>query len=1091
MRKLILLFAMSASGCHKRRPAADWMSPDALLSSLAELAPAEGARLVPQVGHRAAPARYAVDPTGRYAVSVGEDGRGIIWHLGAGAVVRHLAGPRSAALALAWGPGGVVLLDANGRLMRFDPLTGLGVDLGEGGCDLALSPDGQRVLLAQESGAVLLAELGAKGRHVVGRAGRACPSVRWIDAEQYAIDGDAPVGVGPIVAAEDGTAVFQPAQDAVLPVSLAGEVRPAASVSVSGTALLVAGAGGLQRWDLAGGRIRSDGEAAEGAPAALSPDGRWLASVGLDGALVVRDRRGDVRTRLMLPGPLHAVAVSDDGTVAVGLEDGRALTAALGDEAPAIWRVGRGPVSVDLAADGARALLASHDGRVQLIAPALAAPLAAGRVRGGAFSAAVLGVDGRSGVVVGAADGVAGGMWRMAEGADWAQQVATLPRWALAAATDPVSSALIVSTFDGETCTVGAEPARCFPHEGDLITALEVVGRAEDPLLIGGGASGFIYVWDLERGELRARLVSAESGGALRWAVTTPDGHFDAPAGGEASLLYRVQPGPEGPEPFALSQYRDRGWWPGLLSDALAGRPPDPIDPTLPVPPTLHLLSPPMADHPFVRVCAIDAGGGLGPVQVYVNGRAVTPPSGSAGEDGCEELDLPVGAVGRTYTEDLHGAPTLHDPPAGDRIEVTAATADGRVTGPPLVLSLGGARGGVVLEDDYDGGEAPAALGALRAVVIGVADYAGTLALAYPDDDAEAVARALEIGGRAPFVGAPVVTRLPTEEQSATREAILGAIDAAAQAAGPDDVLVIYLAGHGRTWQGDWVFLAEDAPSDALDTLGRLSTHIVSSSELAERLRLSRARRILLIMDACASGEAASAFAGAEVDRVAARSVQAVEDRAAIYVLAASSGDLAAYEHPRLGHGLLTWSLLDALSAPDGLPDGWWDADVVFSLVRSRVPALAARLGLAADQEPMVARPRLDSALRFGAWDAALAGALALPRLGVRVGTPGLLDAEDLVDHAGLSASLAGALRARGVAGVEVGDDGPAVRVGGLYARSSGGLCAQLSLFEGDRAAGRRVFRGEGAELVAEMADWIVGCATGEACDGDAAEGCP
>ena len=118
MLRLIAVFGLMFAGCHKRLPGPDWMSSDALLPAIAAMAPAEGTRLVPQVGHREAPARFAVDPTGRYAVSVGEDGRGIIWHLGTGAVVRHLAGPGSAALALAWGPGGVVL-DAGRPLQPF------------------------------------------------------------------------------------------------------------------------------------------------------------------------------------------------------------------------------------------------------------------------------------------------------------------------------------------------------------------------------------------------------------------------------------------------------------------------------------------------------------------------------------------------------------------------------------------------------------------------------------------------------------------------------------------------------------------------------------------------------------------------------------------------------------------------------------------------------------------------------------------------------------------------------------------------------------------------------------------------------------
>ena len=84
----------------------------------------------------------------------------------------------------------------------------------------------------------------------------------------------------------------------------------------------------------------------------------------------------------------------------------------------------------------------------------------------------------------------------------------------------------------------------------------------------------------------------------------------------------------------------------------------------------------------------------------------------------------------------------------------------------------------------------------------------------------------------------------------ATRDNILGAIDNFTSTLGKDDNLLIYFSGHGtiqqRSNRGFWV------PADAD---GRSTSRYISHSELKDRIASFQGRHILVVADACFSGE--------------------------------------------------------------------------------------------------------------------------------------------------------------------------------------------------------------------------------------------
>ena len=134
-------------------------------------------------------------------------------------------------------------------------------------------------------------------------------------------------------------------------------------------------------------------------------------------------------------------------------------------------------------------------------------------------------------------------------------------------------------------------------------------------------------------------------------------------------------------------------------------------------------------------------------------------------------------------------------------------------------------------------------VGSYRAVLLSAADYAedsGIPDLETPNQDIQQIGELLE--RRYGFE----VERF----ENAKRGDIVYALDELARTTGHDDVVVIYYAGHGQfdEAQGVGYWLPTDARVDDRSTW-------LANSQVQDSLRALRARHVLLIIDACFSGE--------------------------------------------------------------------------------------------------------------------------------------------------------------------------------------------------------------------------------------------
>ena len=154
----------------------------------------------------------------------------------------------------------------------------------------------------------------------------------------------------------------------------------------------------------------------------------------------------------------------------------------------------------------------------------------------------------------------------------------------------------------------------------------------------------------------------------------------------------------------------------------------------------------------------------------------------------------------------------------------------------------------------WDG--APEATRKLYALVVGVSDYADpAMTLAYAAKDARDFAKALK--GQKGGYYADVETRVLTDREVTRASLIDGLAWLKTMATNPNDVSVVFLAGHGLTdeKQTYWFFPSDATGSDDVHAKG------VSQDEVRMALQ-NLAGKVLWFLDTCHAGSAAETPAG-------------------------------------------------------------------------------------------------------------------------------------------------------------------------------------------------------------------------------------
>ncbi len=454
------------------------------------------------------------------------------------------------------------------------------------------------------------------------------------------------------------------------------------------------------------------------------------------------------------------------------------------------------------------------------------------------------------------------------------------------------------------------------------------------------------------------------------WAVVGGDGHFDASEGAQKLMHYSY-----GLEVINLEQLKEMYYEPGLLQKLL-GYSKEPLRPIVPL--TDVKLHPEIVEQKFdsntgkLTVKLKNRGGGIGKTEVYLNGKLTV--ADARDEKLKQNPNVPLNEV-VTLNVNLPQSSFIK----GEENQIKVVMSNYlKEIGKGNIQSRG-----VVTVWKPEGKE-EFTLPTLYAIVGGVSDYAGEqLNLRFAAKDAEDFAGALQLGARRLFcpkenpdcLDKVQITTLSTSGREGTiqptKENFRKAFADVAAKAKPEDILVVYLAGHGvsfGTGTDTYFYLTKEARTTSREDLAKvIETSTISSEELTEWLTQTewskgqkgiRALKQVLILDTCASGTAAEKLALSAKRELSGDQIRAIEflkDKTGTFVLMASTADAPSYEASQYGQGLLTYSLLQAMKGAALDKGEYIDVQRLFDYAQKEVPHLAENIG--GIQRPIVSAP--------------------------------------------------------------------------------------------------------------------------------------
>ncbi|HET6648453.1 MAG TPA: caspase family protein [Pyrinomonadaceae bacterium] len=677
---------------------------------------------------------------------------------------------------------------------------------------------------------------------------------------------------------------------------------------------------------------------------AFSPDGKWLAAAGTEKTIHLLNVASKQSTKLLG----HAGEI----TSLAFLPDSSLIASGSTDKTVRFWKPGDGSVlrTLDTIGDQVNAIAFSPDGKTLAAGTAdkriLLYPMDSTQPRilnghGGEILTLAFSGDGRS-LASGGIDEV-------------------------------------VRIWDPQTGSVRHE------LKGASGTINSVAFSNDSQWIVSGNGDGSMIVWNAGTGSVAANMVSLP--GRDDWLVATPAGLFDGSHAAWKFLLWRFAQSTFKVAP--VESFFNEFYYPGLLADIFAGKNPqakaDILKKDRRQPQINIATAEPYAPKDKVarrtvrlKVEVIEAG----PGEEYKNGS------------GARDLRLfRNGLLVKTWKGDVLAGRQR------DIIETEVPIIAGENNFTAYAFN----RDNVKSTDSQitvTGAEALRRTGTAYLLVAGVGNYANPqYNLNYSVADATAIGDQLknqqEVLGRY-----QPIEVIPLLNEEATKANILLALRLLAgtsqgplpkeapaslakiRPAQPEDAVVFYFSGHGTAEQDRFYLLPHDigyqGPRSKLskEGLATILSHSISDLELEDALKPVDADQLLLIIDACNSGQALKA----EEERRGPMNTKGLAQLAyekGMYVLTASQSDEVAFESAGLKHSYLAYALVEEgikSGAADGDRNGQVFLKEWFDYATERVPRIGKEKPRAGKQleevdpdEQRVQRPRVFNMRQGGA----------------------------------------------------------------------------------------------------------------------------
>jgi WD40 repeat protein len=492
---------------------------------------------------------------------------------------------------------------------------------------------------------------------------------------------------------------------------------------------------------------------------------------------------------------------------------------------------------------------------------------------------------------------------------------------------------------------------RTVPHDGRILSlSFSPDGR----FLVALGSNNDKYLWDASSGEKLATLVNL--GGALNsrgsdWLVVTPDGLFDGSPTAWKQILWRF--GGNTFDVMPAETFFNEFYYPGLLAEVMAGKKPR-------APKNISQLDRRQPELKLTTQGGQVGAGSTSERNLTVKIEVTEKPADKDHTAGSGARDVRLfrnGALVKVWRGDVlkgHTAPTLETNVtivAGENRLAAYAFNRDNVKSKDAELSLTGA----------DSLKRP---GTAYILAIGVNAYSNTqYNLKYAVADATAFGEEVR-RQQQQIAHYEHVEVAPLLDEQATKANILAALRRLAgiqEAAAPDapaaleklkttqpeDAVFIYFAGHGTAQGQRFYLLPHDlgyaGDRTRLDAVGLqiIVEHGISDEELERAVEGIDADKVLMVIDACNSGQALEA----EEQRrgpMNSRGLAQLAYEKGMYILTAAQSYQAAQEASQLGHGLLTYALVEEglkQAAADSDPkDGEVSVREWFDYASTRVP---------------------------------------------------------------------------------------------------------------------------------------------------------
>lgn len=471
-------------------------------------------------------------------------------------------------------------------------------------------------------------------------------------------------------------------------------------------------------------------------------------------------------------------------------------------------------------------------------------------------------------------------------------------------------------------------------------------------LLASASDDGGTFLWDTTSGEHLLTLISLDDGG--EWMVVTPQGLFDGTPVSWNQILWRYDQNTFNVAP--IEWFFNEFYYPGLLADVFAGKRPR----------VAQDVSKKDRRQPVVKLSLAGdqaPGAGIASRTVKLKIEVTDAPADKDNPQGSGARDLRLFRNGSLVK-------VWHGDVLNGKASVTLENEITLAAGPNQVTAYAFNKDNVKSKDaqlPLTGADSLKRAGTAYVIAVGVNEYTNAqYNLKYAVADAQSFGEEvrLRLSQVARFERLEVVTLL---NQDATKANLLSALKrlageldpptlkAGAQGfsglkrAEPEDTVIIYFAGHGTAQAQRFYLIPHDlgytGERTKLDEPGlrTILAHSVSDIELEQAVEGLDAGHLLLIIDACNSGQALEAEEKRRGPMNSKGLAQLAYEKG-MYILTAAQSYQAALEAAQFGHGLLTYALvvegLKTAVADNEPKDGAVSAREWLDFATERVPQI-------------------------------------------------------------------------------------------------------------------------------------------------------